>query len=324
MGGTNDAGTVFSVSPSGAETLVYSFKSGADGATPTANLVNVKGILYGTTSNGGNAQGTVFSITPAGLERTLHSFHGGADGSLPLAGLRYVGDTFYGTTEFGGKYGAGTVFSIKPNGKEKVLYSFGASGDGASPFASLIYAGGNLYGTTLYGGDPSCNQGHGCGVVFSISLQGNETVLYAFRSGNDAAYPTCSLLALNGRFYGTTRGGGTHGGGTIFTITPGGAENIIYSFGGGGDGYDPEAALINVNNKLYGTTENGGTNGTAFAISTGGEETWLYQFPPNQTPPNRNNGSSPSTALVKLNGVLYGTAQYGGTSNSGTVFSINP
>ncbi len=65
-GGANDDGTVFSITPSGTETLLYSFKGGSgDGAVPYAGLVSVNGTLYGTTSKGGaSSYGTVFSLTP--------------------------------------------------------------------------------------------------------------------------------------------------------------------------------------------------------------------------------------------------------------------
>ena len=66
-GGANGEGAVFSISPAGVETVIYSFQSGKDGALPQANLINVGGTLYGTTAYGGGDScdcGTVFAITP--------------------------------------------------------------------------------------------------------------------------------------------------------------------------------------------------------------------------------------------------------------------
>jgi len=51
-GGAKGDGTVFTITPSGAETVLYSFKGGSDGNFPYASLVNVKGTLYGTTFEG--------------------------------------------------------------------------------------------------------------------------------------------------------------------------------------------------------------------------------------------------------------------------------
>ncbi len=63
-GGSHDAGTVFSITTSGQETVLHSFGGPGDGVEPTARLLNVNGTLYGTTSEGGhNYGGTVFSMS---------------------------------------------------------------------------------------------------------------------------------------------------------------------------------------------------------------------------------------------------------------------
>jgi len=69
-GGATGNGTVFSVTTSGVEKVVYSFANGSDGAGPLASLVPFKGALYGTTQNGGtSSEGTVFRVTTSGQER---------------------------------------------------------------------------------------------------------------------------------------------------------------------------------------------------------------------------------------------------------------
>jgi uncharacterized repeat protein (TIGR03803 family) len=56
---------VFSIPLSGAESVVYSFQGGSDGADPYVGLVALDGTLYGTTGSGGaKSMGTVFSVTP--------------------------------------------------------------------------------------------------------------------------------------------------------------------------------------------------------------------------------------------------------------------
>lgn len=124
----SQAGTVFSVTPTGKETVLYSFtgfSSSGDGANPVAGLIDVKGRLYGTTVSGGRSNfGTVFAITPSGEESVLYRFRGGSgsggtgDGSMPYANLLNVKGKLYGTTYYGGKfrYGfcCGSVFSISP------------------------------------------------------------------------------------------------------------------------------------------------------------------------------------------------------------------
>lgn len=177
-----DCGTVFSINPTtGAETVLYAFKGGRDGAEPTAGLVEVNGTLYGTTAFGGSATkcdgggcGTVFSFNPTtSTETVIYAFKGG-NGYDPAAGLINVDGTLYGTTVLSvdkdGYMEPGTVFSVNPTtGAEKVVYSFKGGNDGGLPEASLINVNGTLYGTTAAGGGAGCGNSLGCGTVFSIT-----------------------------------------------------------------------------------------------------------------------------------------------------------
>ncbi|MGH8202257.1 MAG: beta strand repeat-containing protein [Steroidobacteraceae bacterium] len=117
-GGTNADGTVFQVTPSGTETVLYSFAGGTtDGTDPTGNLLLASdGNFYGTTNQGGaSGDGTVFKVTPTGVETVIYSFAGGAtDGANPSAGLIQGSDgNLYGTTSAGGPNGYGTVFEVR-------------------------------------------------------------------------------------------------------------------------------------------------------------------------------------------------------------------
>jgi uncharacterized repeat protein (TIGR03803 family) len=105
-------GTVFEVTQSGAETVLYSFSGGG----PVAGLVrDSQGNFYGTTETGGSAfEGTVFKLSPSGVETVLHTFTGGSDGQYPESGLVRVGNAYYGTTFFGGSTDGGTVFKVIP------------------------------------------------------------------------------------------------------------------------------------------------------------------------------------------------------------------
>jgi uncharacterized repeat protein (TIGR03803 family) len=104
--------------------VVYSFGASLDGAHPQASLIDVGGVLYGTTSGGGSYSqcdvdgfygcGTVFSLTTNGVENVVHSFGKGTDGRHPDAGLLGVNGKVYGTTSGGGEYKDGTVFALTP------------------------------------------------------------------------------------------------------------------------------------------------------------------------------------------------------------------
>jgi uncharacterized repeat protein (TIGR03803 family) len=231
-GGPDPTGTVFKVSKSGKETVLYSFcaVSGcADGESPYVGLVmDAKGNLYGTTTGGGaSGAGTVFKVTSKGKETVLYSFTGGADGAYPYAGLVMdAKGNLYGTTYYGGAggcdLGCGTVFKVTKAGKETVLYSFAGGTDGATPYAGLVMdAKGNLYGTTYYGGT-STNCYLDCGTVFKVSSKGKETVLYSFTGGTDGAYPYFGFLVMDakGNLYGTAYAGGSSEEGTVWKLTP--------------------------------------------------------------------------------------------------------
>jgi uncharacterized repeat protein (TIGR03803 family) len=58
-------GTVFEISPTGTETVLYRFTGGADGGNPEGPLLLRSGTLYGNTVNGGiGDNGTIFKLTP--------------------------------------------------------------------------------------------------------------------------------------------------------------------------------------------------------------------------------------------------------------------
>jgi uncharacterized repeat protein (TIGR03803 family) len=220
------------------------------------------------------------------------------------------------------------------------LHNFtGNPSDGSTPYSGLLIgSGGVLYGTTSSGGTAK----HG--TVFSLTppvTQGGawtEAVLYSFAGGTtDGATPCYGTLAVdsNGVLYGTTEFGGTKNDGTVFSLTPpvtqGGAwtESLIYSFAGGSDGATPLAGLaMEAQGVLYGTTEFGGAgaDGTVFSLTPpakqGGAwtESVLYSFTDLV-----GDGKNPFSALaIGSGGVLYGTTNYGGTANAGTVFSLTP
>jgi uncharacterized repeat protein (TIGR03803 family) len=284
--GAGRFGTVFSLDrQTGTESVIRSFENSPDGAVPTANVIDAKGTLYGTTSDGGShGYGAIFSLnTKTGAESVIYSFcslGNCADGAHPVAGLIDAKAMLYGTTTIGGAKSHGTVFSFDlKTGTEAVLYSFCGlqrCADGDLPEGGLVDVAGVLYGTTVGGGTGSGCSG-GCGTAFQINLNtGAEKTAYSFCSQQnctDGKYPAAALLAVNGSLLGTTFGGGARAGGTVFTIEPDtGNETVTYSFCSQQnctDGEVPQAALIDVKGVLYGTTSAGGAHGvgTVFSVT---------------------------------------------------------
>jgi uncharacterized repeat protein (TIGR03803 family) len=223
-------GTVFAINAkSDQETVLYRFQGRTDGDEPLEGLLNVNGILYGTTFRGGTlvssgcACGTLFSVDPnSGKETVLYRF--GANGMWPESSLVALSGTLYGVAG-GGVKGEGIVFAFDlASGQERVVYTFqGGPNDGAVPMG-VTYSNGLLYGTTDLGG--LCRQSvYGCGTVFSVNpSSGRETILHDFGGDRDGARPYSGLLAVNGALYGTTHEGGhacteKNGCGTVFSIT---------------------------------------------------------------------------------------------------------
>ena len=196
------------------------------------------------------------------------------------------------------------------------LHSFSGGIDGANPYSvGLFNVGGTLYGTTQGGGTSNA------GTVFKINPSaGAEAVLYSFAGGSDGQSPSAGLLNFGGILYGTTSGY-PHATGTVFKFDPAsGTETVLHNFSGN-DGSQPWAALIKVGKEFYGTTAFGGASGsgTVFKVNpTTGAEKVLHSFA------NGSDGANPNGALLDAGGTLYGTTAFGGTSNDGTVFTINP
>jgi uncharacterized repeat protein (TIGR03803 family) len=212
------------------------------------------------------------------------------------------------------------------------LYSFsytgGSSSNGFNPETGLVQGSdGNFYGTTYTGGAYYPASG---GTVFQITTNGSLTTLFSFNSFTNGVNPLGGLVqGTNGYFYGTTSAGGppsNQGNGTVFRFSLGGTVTNLHTFGiSVNDGRGPQAGLMQGRDgNFYGTTEQGGTNsspgglGTVFQITPNGDVTILHSF--NGHP----DGRYPVAGLVQgSDGNFYGTTEYGGTNDYGTVFQLN-
>jgi uncharacterized repeat protein (TIGR03803 family) len=106
-------GTVFEVTPTGSESILYSFQGGTGGGYPQTGVVlDSAGTIYGTTTNYGDQTcscGVLFSLNSAGNETVLHTWTG-SDGSGPSGQLLLSGGSLYGFTGGGGTSNDGVAF----------------------------------------------------------------------------------------------------------------------------------------------------------------------------------------------------------------------
>jgi uncharacterized repeat protein (TIGR03803 family) len=171
-GGGCDCGTVFEITPSGHETILYVFQGGADGFEPLGGVISDgTGNFYGTTISGGaRAHGVVFKVPAGGgSESVLYNFASSSDGADPRAGvIMDASGNLYGTTWAGGGRGCeewngcGTVFKLAPDGTETVLARLKGK-HGEAPVAPLLLGKqGELLGTTSAGGTDKD------GVIFEV------------------------------------------------------------------------------------------------------------------------------------------------------------
>jgi len=215
----------------------------------------------------------------------------------------------------------GSIFRMSPGGKNaEIVYA--GNGTGGWNAASLILAtDGKFYGTGFAGSG-------GNGILFSLTPDGNLTVLYQFTGGSDGANPASPLVeALDGNLYGTTVTGNNYQGTVYKYELSTGVLTTILSFNpDGSQGNTLSGPLLQAaDGNLYGVAISGGAYGygTIFSLTTSGTLLWEYSF----------GGSfavQPQGALIQASdGNIYGTTAGGGSNTAyclfgcGTVFWLS-
>lgn len=213
-----------------------------------------------------------------------------------------------------------------------VLHTFKNKTQGYAPQA-IITGNGRLYGLTFSGGytkTPRC--GSGCGVLFSMAVDGSAyKVLHRFTGGSaDGAGPFW-IFAKGSSLYGVTYEGGGGpcktqwftGCGTAFQMDATGSHyKVIHRFQNAQTNGSFPCGVTIFNGELYGATFAGGKHqhGTVFRMSfSGADFSIVHSFAAN------GDGASPNPELSVLNGTLFGTTMHGGTVgyDDGTIFSVN-
>jgi uncharacterized repeat protein (TIGR03803 family) len=202
----------------------------------------------------------------------------------------------------GGTYAGGTYTE---------LFNFDCANDGCDPGTPALLAQGEdgiLYSTLQSGTSQSQD-----GTIIDYAPGGAANVLYRFQ-GDDGFAPQSGLaLGFDGAFYGSTQFGGTSRKGTVFRLS-GGAMTVLYEFQDGTDGAYPWAPPVqSTDGKLYGVTFTGTHPGLAYRITPNGKFSVIATLPSKTQAP----------LVMGVDGNFYGTTQYGGDQNRGTVFRLS-
>jgi uncharacterized repeat protein (TIGR03803 family) len=209
-GGSNDYGTIYSISTNGTGfTVLHQFGNApADGGLSYGGLLVADNVLYGACEyHGSFGHGTVFRInTDGGGYTTMHEFsrefssdiYGDTnwDGGDSVATLMLSHGTLVGATRDGGIYGNGTIFSVGTNGANFAVvhhvtpYDMDAftNLEGVYPNSGVILSNDTLYGVAPYGG------GNNRGTVFALKLP-SPPVLNVDRADTNVlvSWPTAAV-----------------------------------------------------------------------------------------------------------------------------------
>ena len=360
-GGTDGYGTFFELTPTTGgewkEKVLYNFDnylSAPDSAPSVDKRGNIFGVNCGDSACFEEDNDDVFELTRSQSGEwsynVIATFGSGGDLYCNGGFAFDPSNNLYGTCRFGGGSDDGIVFELSPSTggtwTETTIYSFIGGTDGLRPTGGLIFDdAGNLYGSTDGGGDTYvCGPSGGCGTVYELSLQANEswtlTTLYNFGAydGPGSVQPSPVIFDNVGNLLGTTGDDGlgkacyNYGGcGMIFELSPSGNgqwnANILYNFSSArGEGSNPSSGLIRgPGGRFYGTTISGGFGdrpGTVFELTQDGGGQWITRFVYDF--PTTDGYASQATLIEDSAGNLYGTTREGGIYGGGTVFELTP
>lgn len=333
-------GVIFSATAHERPTTVYRFGSQEnDGVQPNRELVEVSGIIYGTTERGGlYGHGTIFSFNPTfHLETVLYNFHGESDGGEPHAGLTFASPylALYGTTTVGGAHGLGGIFRFVPLISMTMVHDFGPPPDSSDVEAPMTWDGYQIWGVSSEGGNHKGTSGtfaNGFGTVFRYIITTHDTlvggVFYdcdgdtmvapheAFTNGGTQDPYDYSVASgfgkLNGYIYRVQRFG------RVDKLV------IVHEFAKS-EGTEPSSGLLINGHFGWGVTARAPNDQEGGAI-------YRYDFDTNTVdiahvftgkgPNPSDDGSQPASIPLNYAGGIYGTTRYGGAEGQGSIWAI--
>jgi uncharacterized repeat protein (TIGR03803 family) len=350
--GTCNCGIIYELSKNTSgkwqEAVLYTFQS--TGYPSEAIAIDGAGNLYfGTSTYTTTGFSYLYQLTNASGSWTanlLYTFSDGQVNNPEIGALTLDGSgNIYGTIEQTAAATQGLVFELSPASggtwTEATLYTFLGGTSGGIPTGPLFLQNGNLYGTTLNGGESQCEPANsGCGVVYQLAPgngQWTESVIYAFRGtdSDGAINPSLGGFGNNGALYGFTFKGGAGACaycGSVLQLTPNGngkwKKTTLWNFDNQDNVDYPTAVAVTPSGKVFGTSEFPGDSytvqGAIFELtqesspSGGWRLTIPFIFP-------FTDGQWPSPGLVADKaGNLYGSTEYGGTNDIGSIYEVSP
>jgi uncharacterized repeat protein (TIGR03803 family) len=156
------------------------------------------------------------------------------------------------------------------------------------------------------------------------TLSGEYVQLHSFDDGSvagEGVYPGPLVQAQDSTFYGLTVPGGSASSESVFHASATGMTSVLTGLTTAG-GATPEGLIQGLDGNFYGMTPDGGSTGkgTFFRVTPAGVVTLLHTFGDGTV---ANDGATPKGALIiDASGNFYGTTQFGGSANEGTIFCI--
>ncbi|KAI9022044.1 hypothetical protein DFJ74DRAFT_671418 [Hyaloraphidium curvatum] len=311
----NECGTLFSITPSGAFSVVHLFQDDGAGCFPETVPVYSSqcNCFYGTTSGRNGEEGTpsppkIWALDAAGTVRAIATLPSGSD---PMGRLAVGSDgTLYGALNQGGSVNDGAIFRLRPGSPApEVFYQLARPSTGYRPVGGVSIGGNDtVYVTTLYG---------------RTALNGTLLALWSDGGWSESQFGFGSMaldppLAVGTDVFGLLSEGGPENCGSAYRWRRYVGSEQLFVFRGpsGVGGCTPRGPLIQIGGDLYGTTA-----AEIFRFPSSGDGGWAAGFA-NYSMADRDGIVLPLSGVLQgADGRLYGLA--GPENEERTFYAVN-
>ncbi len=331
-GGANNKGCIFQFNKATNLILDQADFDMASGNTPSRQLyVHTNGDIYGFTTLGGTSNaGVYFKASDGSIVPLKDGFGGGT--AVNSFTYNSTNGKIYGVAAYGGLRSAGLSFKMDLNGTNfELCHQFLFHSDGSAPIGKLAYiTQSNALFNRVYG---ICyTEGlYERGSLYTLfpDIPNSHRIVKQFTVAN-GLNPSAVIVGSDQKLYGTFKDQGTDGStsytGSVYSINPANIDtfSFVKGFTVATTGLlQPIGDVVEASNGfLYGTALSGGASnlGGVFKVKkdgTGYQTIRAFVA---------TDGSSAVGGLTQdtSTGLIYGVTQAGGSSNGGTIFSINP